>query len=66
MKPDQTGFSPVQLMKEKFGTPTDKVEREKVAKATKKVKSKKNSKGKYEVKYDVDGIKHLILKSNSY
>lgn len=66
MKPDQAGFSPAQLLKEKYGTPVEKEKREKVAKARKSVKSKKNSRGKYEVKYDADGVKHLILRSESY
>jgi len=66
IKPDEEGYSPAQLLKERYGLPVEKEKRDKLVKAMKKVKSKRNPKGKYIVKYDMDGNKHLILKSDSY
>lgn len=34
----------------------------KTAKSTKRAKNKVSNNGKYIIKYDVDGVKHMILK----
>ena len=53
-------FSPAQLMTEKYGTPVENTKSKNVAKRVKKGKAK--STGKYIVKYDADGVKHMILR----
>jgi len=53
---EQERFSPNAIVEQKFGK-TEK--NTKAAKATKRAKSK----GKYTIKYDADGVKHMILNS---
>ena len=53
-------FSPAQLMTEKYGTPVENTKSKNVAKRVKK--GIKKSTGKYIVKYDADGVKHMILR----
>ena len=53
-------FSPAQLMTEKYGTPVENTKSKNVAKRVRKGKAK--STGKYIVKYDADGVKHMILR----